>query len=168
MPDPSPNDAEQTYFPDEVFPLASKTISTSHYQRLPNTPNVCPTCGSNDRNRFPIGAGCLSDLGHHPWHDGPATPAAPGSSSPDVTALAERLRSELPKWLDLLDAWLVDQGHPELAGDEVQADIRAAADALEAQAARIAELERWKAEALVVLGQSVRWRLRRALEDADE
>ena len=84
-----------------------------------------------------------------------ATPAAPGSSSPDVAALAERLR----------DDGLQARHHDEvLTADDacrwggVGALLWAegmfkAADALEAQAARNTELERWKAEALVVLGQ---------------
>ena len=64
-----------------------------------------------------------------------ARPAA-GSSSPDVTALADELRD-----------W--PYGRPAF----VRSEAEQAADALEAQATRITELERWKAEALVVLGQ---------------
>lgn len=64
----------------------------------PDTPNVCPTCGSNDRNRFPIGAGCLSDLGHHPWHDSPITPAAPGSS-PRCCLYGAAMSGEYPEFV---------------------------------------------------------------------
>ena len=64
-----------------------------------------------------------------------ARPAA-GSFPPDVTALADELRD-----------W--PYGRPAF----VRSEAEQAADALEAQATRITELERWKAEALVVLGQ---------------
>ena len=95
--------------------------------RRPDTPSVCPTCGSNDRNRFPIGAGCLSDLGHHPWHDGPATPAAAGSSSPDVAALAKQMG-------------LADD--PFFAREyQTNIYVHALMHLAEAQAARITELE---------------------------
>ena len=66
----------------------------------------------------------------------PAARPAAGSSSPDVTALADELRD-----------W--PYGRPAF----VRSEAEQAADALEAQATRITELERWKAEALVVLGQ---------------
>lgn len=90
--------------------------------------DACPTCSHRYRVGLPPLFRCRD-----PWHS--RRPAA-GSSSPDVTALTERLRD-----------W--PYGRPAF----VRSEAEQAADALEAQAARITELERWKAEALVVLGQ---------------
>lgn len=103
----------------------------------PDTPNVCPTCDDT---------GLVAPLGGR-GSDGPdpcphCTPAA-GSSSPDVAALAERLR----------DDGLQARHHDEvLTADDAcrwggvgallwAEDMFKAADALEAQAARITELE---------------------------
>lgn len=58
----------------------------------PDTPSVCPRCGQ----AFPAVVRLSPTTAEpitcaHPWHDGPATPAAPGSSSPDVAALTVAL-----------------------------------------------------------------------------
>lgn len=115
--------------------------------RRPDTPSVCPTCGSPARSICNIvgphehgsrTTACCTDQ----WH---ATLPAPGSSSPDVAALAERLR----------DDGLQARHHDEvLTADDAcrwggvgallwAEDMFKAADALEAQAARITELEQF-------------------------
>lgn len=99
----------------------------------PDTPNVCPTAEVLVRAQFVDGEVWLVDdegnevgvMARSTFDRCVARPAA-GSSSPDVAALAERLRAE--------------EGHPD-GGDITLGDLRAAADALEAQAARITELE---------------------------
>ena len=96
----------------------------------PDTPSVCPTCGS--RTRFVAYGKCEPQSKPFgwidPWHNARHAPAAPGSSSPDTAALVAELRR-------LVEANA--EANPGL----VNGDILAAADALEAQAARITELE---------------------------
>ena len=144
----------------------------------PDTPNVCPTCDDT---------GLVAPLGGR-GSDGPdpcphCTPAA-GSSSPDVTALADELRNAIldidahatPFGTDddgfVSGGYLISVGslHRALGVvghsaakcggcrncwtlDQWKAEEQLLRDELEAQATRITELERWKAEALVVLGQ---------------
>jgi len=122
----------------------------------PDTPNVCPTSdGVHVDVVSAIHQFCNADWSGDDFNDWaedlateilsvmPATPAAPGSSSPDVAALAERLR----------DDGLQARHHDEvLTADDAcrwggvgallwAEDMFKAADALEAQAARITELE---------------------------
>lgn len=156
----------------------------------PDTPNVCPTCRSTQPAARHTGRwwrltdGTVDDSRHGPcpdeWH---ACPAA-GSSSPDVTALADELRNAIldidahatPFGTDddgfVSGGYLISVGslHRALGVvghsaakcggcrncwtlDQWKAEEQLLRDELEAQAARITELERWKAEALVVLGQ---------------
>ncbi len=65
------------------------------------------------------------------WHDAPATPAAPGSSSPDTAALVAELRG--PSGL----------ASTSRAKHLTVGVCAVAADALEAQASRITELEQF-------------------------
>jgi len=111
----------------------------------PDTPSVCPTCGSDDPNVLDIG--CIRTASNnpegradHPWHEAPATPTAAGSSSPDTAALVARLRGAASMFAEDPDgtAWVVTPDTTLLA------DLRAAADALES-------LTRWKAEAVDVM-----------------
>ena len=130
----------------------------------PDTPNVCPTCRSTQPAARHTGRwwrltdGTVDDSRHGPcpdeWH---ACPAA-RSSPPDYTALAEQLRAV--KHYESEDCWYSCPESEEGCCDDSRTGcdchaptMWAAADALEAQATRITELERWKAEALVVLGQ---------------
>jgi hypothetical protein len=97
----------------------------------PDTPSVCPTCGSDKRNV----RNNMDPRRIHPdwcedtWHDAPATPAAPGSSSPDTAALVAELRG--PSGL----------ASTSRAKHLTVGVCAVAADALEAQASRITELE---------------------------
>ena len=111
----------------------------------PDTPNVCPTCRSTQPAARHTGRwwrltdGTVDDSRHGPcpdeWH---ACPAA-RSSPPDYTALAKQMG-------------LADD--PFFAREyQTNIYVHALMHLAEAQAARITELERWKAEALVVLGQ---------------
>jgi hypothetical protein len=76
------------------------------------------------------------------WHDAPATPAAPGSSSPDTAALVAELRG--PSGL----------ASTSRAKHLTVGVCAVAADALEAQASRITELEQF----LIRLGHNpVTW-----------
>ena len=119
------------------------------------TPSVCPTCGhAGSLQRFP--AECAECDCGEPFHTPrrvrhperrcvhiagwvypdcfpelfPATPTAPGSSSPDTAALVAELRAE-SEYVRLRSV-----GNGETVGMLVDA-----ADALEAQDARITELE---------------------------
>ena len=113
----------------------------------PDTPSVCPTCGSTQPAAPHTGRwwrlddGTIDDTRHgrcpNEWH---ASPAAPGSSSPDTAALVARLRGAASMFAEDPDgtAWVVTPDTTLLA------DLRAAADALES-------LTRWKAEAVDVM-----------------
>jgi hypothetical protein len=110
----------------------------------PDTPSVCPTCGSDKRNV----RNNMDPRRIHPdwcedtWHDAPATPAAPGSSSPDTAALVAELRG--PSGL----------ASTSRAKHLTVGVCAVAADALEAQASRITELEQF----LIRLGHNpVTW-----------
>jgi len=150
----------------------------------PDTPNVCPTCGSDDSETFLDGCDYLGPpSASDPWHADLHRPAA-RSSSPDVTALADELRNAIldidahatPFGTDddgfVSGGYLISVGslHRALGVvghsaakcggcrncwtlDQWKAEEQLLRDELEAQATRITELERWKAEALVVLGQ---------------
>ena len=96
----------------------------------PDTPSVCPTCKSpSPKNRrlaqrtVGVYRACRD-----PWH---ASPTAAGSSSPDTAALIAELRAGIAE-CGYRDA---DDPCPACASDA------RCADALEAQAARITELE---------------------------
>lgn len=142
----APIDEEANYEPPYEWPLSEC--------RRPDTPSVCPTCGSDKRSYFldPCNRGDVSaDRWHYPqitdealramnaaeypnsetYPPLPATPAAAGSSSPDVTALAERLRA------------IADSPWKFLSGERGWTAGRCAlaADALEALVARNTELE---------------------------
>ena len=118
----------------------------------PDTPNVCPTCRSTQPAARHTGRwwrltdGTVDDSRHGPcpdeWH---ACPAA-GSSPPDYTVLAEQLRAV--KHYESEDCWYSCPESEEgccndgRTGCDCHAPTMwAAADALEAQAARITELE---------------------------
>jgi len=116
----------------------------------PDTPSVCPTCGSDDPAvcdfRYPHAWGtratlCCQDDWHHP-----ATPAAPGSSSPDTAALVAELRQVAAR-----GGFSDDYAEIDLDPEDKR-NLRAAADALEAQAARITELEAAVAERNSLIG----------------
>ena len=98
----------------------------------PVTPSVCPRCGSPDPGKpwRQVGFG-KTDPCQHPWHKATATPAAPGSSSPDTAALVAELRG--PSGL----------ASTSRAKHLTVGVCAVAADALEAQAARITELEQF-------------------------
>lgn len=111
----------------------------------PDTPSVCPTCGSDDPAvcdfRYPHAWGtratlCCQDDWHHP-----ATPTAAGSSSPDTAALVAELRAEIAECDD----------HPRYLCPVCAVEARCA-DALEAQDARIARLEAAVAERNSLIG----------------
>ena len=74
-----------------------------------------------------------------------ATPTAPGSPSPDTAALVERLH-DITRSI-----WRGGEFHYQLVLEQC-GDIVAAADALEAQAARITELEAAVAERNSLIG----------------
>ena len=107
----------------------------------PDTPSVCPRCGSPDPGKpwRQVGFG-KTDPCQHPWHKATATPPPSGSSSPDTAALVARLRDAASMFAEDPDgtAWVVTPDTTLLA------DLRAAADALES-------LTRWKAEAMDVM-----------------
>ena len=95
----------------------------------PDTPSVCPECGSDEPDAFrmtPDGAWPCTIEGPHDSFHAPAL----RSSSPDTAALVAELRAE-SEYVRLRSA-----GN----GETVTMLVRAA-DALEAQAARITELE---------------------------
>lgn len=151
--------------------------------RRPDTPSVCPRCGQ----AFPAVVRLSPTTAEpitcaHPWHDGPATPTAPGSSSPDVTALADELRNAIldidahatPFGTDddgfVSGGYLISVGslHRALGVvghsaakcggcrncwtlDQWKAEEQLLRDELEAQAARITELEQF----LIRLGHNL-------------
>jgi hypothetical protein len=59
----------------------------------------------------------------------------------DLGRVADHMRDDLPGWFDLLDRWIVYQGRPELAGTEIQDDLRTASTVVEA-VARAQEAQR--------------------------
>ena len=89
----------------------------------PDTPSVCPHCGSEDVGDAASGDGYVCYRCSHAFDP----PAAPGSSSPDTAALVAELRAE--------------SEYVRLRNGETVTMLDRAADALEAQAARITELE---------------------------
>ena len=212
--------------PDAPTPDPSPHSRACGWRAHPHGPECstnCPTCGSDKRNV----RNNMDPRRIHPdwcedtWHDAPATPAAPGSSSPDTAALvaelrgpsglastsrakhltvgvcavaADALEAQASRITELRNAILDIDAHATPFGtdddgfvsggylisvgslhralgvvghsaakcggcrncrtlDQWKAEEQLLRDELEAQATRITELERWKAEALVVLGQ---------------
>ena len=136
-PDPSPHSRACGWRAHPHGPECSTNCPTCHGGPMPDpspdTPSVCPTCGSDKRNV----RNNMDPRRIHPdwcedtWHDAPATPAAPGSSSPDTAALVAELRG--PSGL----------ASTSRAKHLTVGVCAVAADALEAQASRITELEQF-------------------------
>lgn len=151
----------------------------------PDTPNAyAPRCGHHGNPLVWLDPALRWRCPHCFPELFPAARPAAGSSSPDVTALADELRNAIldidahatPFGTDddgfVSGGYLISVGslHRALGVvghsaakcggcrncwtlDQWKAEEQLLRDELEAQATRITELERWKAEALVVLGQ---------------